>query len=115
MGDDCIFCKIATGEMDSDVIYRDEIAVAFKDIHPQAPVHMLVAPVEHIDKLSDVNVDHEAMLGHLLHVCALVARKCEIAERGYRVIINCGEDGGQVVPHLHLHVMGGKKLPTMMG
>ena len=110
MADDCIFCKIIAGEMDTEFVYKDEMAVAFNDINPIAPTHVLVVPIEHIDALSDVDSSHEGMLGHLVRICNEVAKINNIAERGYRVVINCGKEGGQIIPHLHLHVIGGRHM-----
>lgn len=110
MSKDCIFCKIIAGEMKTEFIYKDEMAVSFDDIHPLAPVHSLIVPVEHIGSLTEANHDMENLLGHLLRVCNEVAKKKGVAEKGYRVVINVGPEGGQIVPHLHMHVLGGRKM-----
>ena len=115
MSDDCLFCKIIAGKMGAKFVYQDELAVAFNDIHLMAPVHVLVAPIEHITALSDVDSKHEVTAGHLLRVCNEVAKLNGIADRGYRVVINCGPDGGQIVQHLHLHVLGGRKMQDNWG
>ncbi len=110
MADDCIFCKIINGEIKSDFVYKDEMTVAFDDIQPLAPVHVLIVPIEHISSLNEADSSKEALLGHVLKVCGEVARMKNVAQSGYRVVINTGPDGGQVVPHLHVHVLGGRKM-----
>lgn len=115
VGDDCIFCKIISGKIPSKLIHRDDLCVAFDDINPVAPVHSLVVPIEHIDRLSDVGADKKALLCHLMMVVNDIALKKGVAENGYRVVINVGPDGGQIVPHLHIHVIGGKNLNHKMG
>ncbi|HYO62429.1 MAG TPA: histidine triad nucleotide-binding protein [Pyrinomonadaceae bacterium] len=107
---DCIFCKIVAGELPAEVVYRDDRAVAFRDLHPQAPVHVLVIPREHIESLNDAGRGDEAPLGHLLRVAARVANEQGVAESGYRTVINTGAGAGQSVFHLHLHVVGGRAL-----
>lgn len=109
-----LFSRIIVGEIPGDVIYRDDRCIAFRDIAPVAPVHVLVVPVEPIPGLTDVDASHEALLGHLLVVAARVAQQEGIAASGYRVIINTGTDGGQTVPHLHLHVLGGRTLGALV-
>jgi len=115
MGSDCLFCKIIAGEMDTKFVYRDEMAVAFNDIHPLAPVHVLVVPIEHVTSLADVGTKHEVTVGHLLRVCHEVAKINGIGERGYRVVVNCGAEGGQIIQHLHMHVLGGRKMKDNWG
>ncbi len=106
--DDCIFCRIVRGEIPADVVYRDELVTAFRDIEPMAPVHVLVIPVRHLQSTRDVELRDEPMLGRLLRVASVVAQQEGIADLGYRLTINTGRDGNQLVPHLHLHVMGGR-------
>ncbi|WP_071431340.1 histidine triad nucleotide-binding protein [Angelakisella massiliensis] len=106
---DCIFCKIAAGEIPSNKLYEDDLCVAFYDLSPQAPVHFLVVPREHIsgtDKLNDQNC---AVVGHIFSVIAKLTAQLGL-DKGYRVVNNCGEDGGQTVGHLHFHVLGGRTL-----
>ena len=110
---DCIFCKIASKEIGS-LIYEDENVCAFNDINPQAPVHILVIPKKHINTLNEVKNDFP-LLGHMLKVATDIAKKMNIHENGYRLIMNCNEDGGQTVFHIHLHLIGGAKLKTEMG
>jgi len=106
----CIFCQVVAGEISADIIYQDDRAVAFRDINPQARVHALVIPREHLDSLDDAAGSDEPMLGHLLRVAARVANEEGLAESGYRTVINTGAGAGQSVFHLHLHVIGGRPL-----
>jgi histidine triad (HIT) family protein len=108
---DCIFCRIAAGEAPARVLYQDEHVLAFEDIRPQAPVHILVVPRRHVDSMWELE-DRE-LAGHLLHAAAHVARLANLA-RGFRVITNSKRDGGQEVDHLHLHVLGGRRLGPML-
>lgn len=107
---DDIFCKIIAKEVTADFIAESEEWVAFYDINPQAPVHVLVVPKKHIDGIANANDNETDILGSLLQGAKIVAKKLGIDESGYRIIINQGSDGGQVVPHLHLHILGGTKL-----
>lgn len=107
---DCIFCQVVAGEVSADIIYRDDRTVAFRDINPQAPVHALVIPREHLDSLDDASGRDETTLGHLLRVAARVANEQGLSESGYRTVINTGAGAGQTVFHLHLHVIGGRPL-----
>ena len=106
----CIFCKIVAGELPAEVVYKDELAVAFRDLNPQAPVHVLVIPREHIESLNDASRSDETPLGHLLRVAARVANEQGVAESGYRTVVNTGAGAGQSVFHLHLHVLAGRSL-----
>lgn len=106
----CIFCRIIEGEIPASIVYEDELAVAFRDVNPQAPVHLLVIPREHVESLNDVGRSDEQTLGHLLRVAARVANEAGLSESGYRTVINTGADGGQSVFHLHVHVLGGRPL-----
>jgi histidine triad (HIT) family protein len=105
----CIFCKIVNGEIPSTPVFQDESVYAFADINPKAPVHILVAPKEHIVSIDDAGTQDEALLGHLLAVTAEIARAKGLTG-GYRVVTNVGEDGGQTVDHLHLHLLGGRPM-----
>lgn len=107
----CIFCRIVAGDAPSRRVFEDEHVVAFHDIHPSAPVHVLVVPRLHVPSLWEL--DDPALAGHLLHACAEVARLSKL-ERGFRVIANNRSDGGQEVEHLHLHVVGGRRLGPML-
>jgi histidine triad (HIT) family protein len=106
--DDCIFCKIVAGEIPSDKVYEDETCIAFNDLHPQAPTHILVIPRDHVDSLDKASGDDKAMLGHLLLSAAEISRQRGFAEDGYRVVINTNADGGQTVFHLHVHLLAGR-------
>ena len=106
----CIFCKIVAGEIPSQKIYEDERAFAFRDINPQAPTHALVIPRAHVASLMEADESHEALLGHLLLVAARVARDGGLAEAGYRTVINTGAEAGQTVFHIHVHLLGGRRL-----
>jgi histidine triad (HIT) family protein len=111
--DDCLFCKIAAGKIPAEKIYEDDRVLAFEDINPQMPVHTLVIPKEHFDHIGD-DVP-EALLGHLFAIAAKVAGEKGLNETGYRLITNIGEDGRQSVKHLHIHVLGGARMPVRMG
>lgn len=115
MADECIFCRIARKEVPSQPVYEDHDLVAFPDIRPVAPVHVLIVPKEHMVNLNDVGKNDAGLLGKMLRLSAKIANDKGIAESGYRVVINNGEEGGQVVPHLHLHLIGGRKLDSRMG
>ena len=112
---DCIFCKIIAGDIPSDTVYADDEVIAFRDINPTAPVHVLVVPREHIARLSDVPEDGASRLGHMVSVANSIARAEDVADTGYRVVINCGEQGGQLLQHLHLHLLGGRQLSGQLG
>ena len=105
----CLFCKIVDGSIPSTAVYQDELCYAFADIHPQAPVHILVAPRKHIVSLAESDESDYVLLGRLLYVAAEIAR-AKARAKGYRVVINTGQDGGQTVDHLHVHVLGGRSL-----
>lgn len=107
---DNVFAKIVRGEIPAERVYEDDRALAIRDIQPIAPTHVLVLPKVDLAKLDDAGADQSALLGHLLAVAAEVARLEGVAHSGYRVVINNGPDGGQEVPHLHLHVIGGRRL-----
>ena len=107
---DCIFCKIINKEIPSTVVYEDDEILAFRDIHPVTPVHILVIPKKHITSLAHLEKEDEAVIGKIYTVINEIAKKEGILEKGFRVIVNCGEDGGQEVKHLHFHLLGGKKL-----
>lgn len=111
--DNCLFCKIVKGDIPSTKVYEDELVLAFRDIAPQAPTHVLVIPKEHISGVSAVNAENAAIAGHCIAVCAKVA-EMEGLESGFRVVSNCGDDAGQTVHHLHFHVLGGRKLNLEM-
>ena len=107
---DCIFCKIIAKEIPSEIVYEDEEILAFKDIAPKAPVHIVVIPKKHIEKITEIEKQDEAVIGRIYSAINQIAREQGIAEDGFRVIINCGENGGQEVKHIHFHLLGGTKL-----
>ena len=109
---DCLFCRIVRGEIPAAVVYKEAGVTAFRDIAPQAPTHVLVVPDEHITGAATIIADQEQIVGRLLRVAAEVARRERIEESGYRLIVNQGDDAGQTVPHLHVHLLGGRPLPT---
>ena len=106
----CLFCKIATKTLPSDLLYEDEVCVVIRDIHPAAPVHVLVIPKRHLPRLSDLSDAQADLAGHLLLVLRKMARELKIEEDGYRTVINSGDAGGQTVDHLHLHLLGGRTM-----
>jgi histidine triad (HIT) family protein len=110
MPEKTIFSRIIDGEIPAQLVYQDEHAVAIRDINPAAPVHLLVIPRKPIPSLADLEAGDQELAGHLLRVVQRVAEQEGIADAGYRVVVNIGEQGGQTVPHLHLHVLGGKQL-----
>lgn len=107
---DCLFCKIAAGEIPSTKVYEDELVYAFRDIEPQAPVHVLIIPKEHIKSANELNEENARVVAHIYTVAAKIAKAEGVAENGYRIVNNCGEDGGQTVGHLHFHLLGGRSL-----
>ncbi|MDE2635086.1 MAG: histidine triad nucleotide-binding protein [Chloroflexota bacterium] len=109
-----IFSKIIAKEIPADIVYEDELVLAFRDIAPQAPVHILIIPKKEIPTANDVKAADEAVLGRLFMVAARIARDEGIAQNGYRLIVNCNEDGGQEVFHLHMHILGGRSLGPML-
>ncbi len=109
MKPDCLFCKIIAGEIPSEKVHEDELCVAFNDVSPQAPTHILIIPREHVSSLDDVSTDQKELVGHLMLKAADIAREQGFAENGYRVVINTNEDGGQTVFHLHVHLLGGRQ------
>jgi histidine triad (HIT) family protein len=111
----CIFCKIVSGEASASIVYRDEQTTAFRDLNPVAPTHILVVPNKHIESVNDVLPEDESTLGHLFIVAKQIAEQEGIAADGYRLIVNTGENAGQVVFHLHLHILGGHRMRHMMG
>ncbi len=115
MAKECVFCRIVSRELPSSVVYEDEDFVAFKDISPQAPIHLLVIPKAHIVSLTELGEGREELIGRLVFVAKKLAQEERIADRGYRLVINCGPEGGQQVPHLHLHLVGGRKLDDRLG
>ena len=110
MSEDCIFCKIAAGDNPAEIIFQDDRCLAIQDLNPQAPKHVLIIPREHMDSLNDASRNDEALLGYLLRIGARIANQLGIAEEGFRLVINTGQNGGQSVEHLHVHIIGGRKM-----
>ncbi|MDD4494181.1 MAG: histidine triad nucleotide-binding protein [Eubacteriales bacterium] len=109
---ECLFCKIINGEIPSSKVYEDEKVYAFKDIHPVAPVHVLITPKEHIDSVNELTEDNAAVIADIHLAAKKIAAELGISDKGYRLINNCGENAGQTVMHLHYHLLGGKVLGT---
>ena len=107
---DCLFCKVIAGDIPADFVHQDDRCVVIRDINPQAPTHVLVIPLEHIESLDDASQKDEALLGHLLRVAARVANDGGLSETGYRTVINTGAGAGQSVFHLHVHLLGGRTM-----
>jgi len=108
--DDCIFCKIASGEIPADTVYEDDAVVAFRDLNPQAPTHVLVIPKRHIATLNDLQPEDEPVLGRMYGAARRIAEQEGFADTGYRTVVNCNEAGGQTVFHIHLHLLGGRMM-----
>ncbi|MCL2102631.1 MAG: histidine triad nucleotide-binding protein [Syntrophorhabdaceae bacterium] len=115
MSDDCVFCKIARKEVATQPIYEDHDLIAFADINPIAPVHVLIVPKEHMQNLNEAGKADAPMLGKALFLAAKIANDKGVAESGYRIVINNGEQGRQTVPHLHFHLIGGRELDSKLG
>jgi histidine triad (HIT) family protein len=107
---DCLFCRIEKKEIPSRTVFEDDLAIAFEDIGPQAPTHILVIPRKHIPSTNEIGTDDNGLLGHLITTAGRIAREKNIAESGYRLVINCGPAAGQAVHHLHLHLLGGRQM-----
>ncbi len=105
---DCLFCKMANGEIKPDIVFEDDTVLAFRDINPQAPVHILIIPKQHIATLNDL--DNVELAGTLLLTASKIARQENLAEEGYRTVFNCNQQGGQEVYHIHLHLLGGRQM-----
>ena len=105
---DCVFCKIASGEIPSTKVYEDDVCVAFKDLEPQAPVHVLIIPRTHIASAADITRENSAIVAHIFEVAAKIAK--EQGLEGWRIVSNVGKDGGQTVMHLHFHLLGGRSM-----
>jgi histidine triad (HIT) family protein len=110
MSQSCIFCRIAKKELTSELVHEDEQCVAFRDVNPQAAVHWLIVPKRHIERLHDLTQADQSLLGHLLLMARTLAERAGVAASGYRLVVNNGDDGGQTVPHLHLHLLGGRAM-----
>ncbi len=111
---DCIFCQIVAGKIPSQILYQDEEILAFRDINPAAPTHVLVIPQKHIDSLAGVADEETPLIGRMVKIANRIAREEGVAESGYRLIISSGKEGGQIVPHLHMHLLGGRHLSSRL-
>jgi histidine triad (HIT) family protein len=111
----CVFCKIISGEVPGEMLHQDNGVVAFRDIHPRAPIHILIVPRKHIASMNEVEDSDLPLLGEMAGVAKQLAEREGISERGYRLVVNCGLEGGQSVLHLHMHLLGGRQLSAEMG
>ncbi len=107
---DCLFCKIAEGRIPAKLIYQDDTVVAFDDIHPQAPQHKIIIPRKHIATLNDLHEDDNNLVGRLVQTAVKLAKELNIADAGYRLVMNCNAGGGQTVFHIHIHLLGGRQM-----
>ena len=107
---DCLFCKILAGEIPADIIFESESAIAFRDVNPQAPTHVLIIPRQHVASINDIETQHEELVGSLFSAAKAIAAEENLSDDGYRVVMNCNEAAGQTVFHLHLHLLGGRAL-----
>jgi histidine triad (HIT) family protein len=115
MAQECIFCRIVAGEIPVGIVYQDKDFLAFRDIMPKAPTHVLIVPKTHITSAAELTDAQQKLAGRLIIIAKNLARKEGIARKGYRLVINCGPEGGQVVPHLHLHLLGGRQMDANLG
>jgi len=111
----CIFCQIVAGKVPGEILYQDEEVIAFRDINPQSPTHLIIIPKRHIPSLAHLSETESSLIGDMVNVANQLARREGISESGYRLVINCGEQGGQLVPHLHMHLLGGRNLLNELG
>jgi len=107
---DCIFCKIANGEIKSAIVFEDDKVIAFRDLNPQAPVHILIITKQHFDNILSIDSSHTALLGHLCLTAVNIAQQEGIAKDGFRLVVNCNALGGQSVAHIHVHLLGGRQM-----
>jgi len=105
---DCLFCNIVNGEIPANIIYRDDYVVAFDDLHPQAPQHKLLVPHKHLATLNEAHPEDNELIGHLIQTAKMLAKQLDLADDGYRLVLNCNANAGQTVFHLHLHLLGGR-------
>ena len=115
MVQDCLFCKIAAGEIPSEQVYTDDLVIAFHDISPQAPTHILLIPRKHISDMNEASAEDQALLGHMMLRAREIAGEAGLAESGYRLALNTGPDSRRSVFHIHLHILGGRRLTGQMG
>ncbi|MFT4711597.1 MAG: histidine triad (HIT) family protein [Candidatus Azotimanducaceae bacterium] len=114
MTSDCLFCKIVTEKIPADIVYQDDQVVAFRDISPQAPTHILIIPRKHISTINEIESTDQQLVGYLVLTAQKLAEAEGISESGFRLVMNCNQDGGQTVYHIHMHLMGGRQL-TVLG
>ncbi|MGK0498749.1 MAG: histidine triad (HIT) family protein [Oceanicoccus sp.] len=107
---DCLFCAIAAKDIPAEIVFEDDQVVAFRDVNPQSPVHILIIPKQHISTINDMQVEHKLLVGHMLFSAKKIAAELGFAEDGFRLVMNCNEHGGQTVFHIHLHILGGRVL-----
>ena len=112
---DCIFCKIVAGEIPAEALHRDEHVIVIRDINPQAPTHLLVLPTSHLSSVRDIGAENVSLAGHMTVVANEMALKEGVSDSGYRLVVNCGDEGGPTVGHLHMHVLGGRQLLGQLG
>lgn len=112
---DCIFCKIVAGEIPADILYQDDEVIAFRDINPLAPTHLLIIPKKHIPYLAQLSEAESSLIKDMVNTAIQLAKREGVAEGGYRLVVNCGKQGGQLVPHLHMHLLGGRQLADALG
>ena len=110
MQPDCIFCKIVAKQVPAGVVYQDSQVTAFRDLNPQAPVHVLIVPNQHVDNTEALDASHDATVGAIVRAASQVARQEGVADAGYRLVFNTGRDANNTVPHLHLHLLGGRRM-----
>ncbi|HXZ30400.1 MAG TPA: histidine triad nucleotide-binding protein [Dehalococcoidia bacterium] len=115
MAEECIFCRIIAGEIPADIVFQDEDFLAFRDIMPKAPTHVLIIPKTHITSVAELTEEQQRLAGRLIMIAKNLAKKEGIARKGYRLVVNCGPEGGQLVPHLHLHLLGGRQMDARLG
>jgi len=112
---DCIFCQIVAGKVPSETLYQDEEVIVFRDINPQAPTHLIIIPKKHIPSLTQLSEAESPLIGDMINIANQLAKREGISESGYRLVISCGKQGGQEVPHLHMHLVGGRQLAPTLG
>lgn len=115
MSEHCVFCRIIAGEIPGDFVYRDDEIAAFRDVNPVAPTHILLVPVRHMESLEELQPEDVGLIGRMVLRAKALAEQESVAESGYRLVVNNGPDGGQVVPHVHLHLVGGRHLGQRLG
>ena len=113
--DDCVFCKIVAGDIPADILYQNDELIAFRDINPLAPTHLLIIPRKHIPSLAHLPDAETPLIGHMAKIANQLAKEEGVFEGGYRLAISCGKEGGQLVPHLHMHLVGGRQLLDTLG